>query len=289
MSTDTLTADPHAPAAAGSPSSDADRGGDAREDWRIAGDAWSHAAADWAYRFEPHTRDAVEHILATTGVGDGDSLLDIACGSGYLLGVAARRGIDVHGLDAAEGLIEIAGRRAPDADLVVGTMFDLPWADASFDLVTSINGVWGGCQGALDEAGRVLRPGGQVALTFWGPGHALQLRDYFIAVGSTAPGVAEELIGLAEIGRPGVCENMLATAGFEVTERGATDGVLEFTDDDDAWRVLRSPGVVLPSIEHVGDDELRSRVLDAIAPYRCSDGSYRVVNEVTHVVGRKVD
>ncbi|MEL6984847.1 MAG: methyltransferase domain-containing protein, partial [Actinomycetota bacterium] len=153
-------------------------------------------------------------MFRTLDVGPGCDLLDVACGSGYALSLAERRGAAVAGLDASIGLLDIAARRAPSADLVPGSMFELPWADQSFDVVTSFNGIWGGCQGAVDEAYRVLRPGGSMAITFWGPGHALDMRDVFIVIGSTAAGAADELKGLASIGAPGVCEQMLEQAGF---------------------------------------------------------------------------
>lgn len=260
---------------------------DARPDWQIAGDAWSHAAIDWAYRFEPYARDAIEHVFDATGVGPYTDLLDLACGSGYALGVAERLGARTAGLDAAAGLVDIARRRAPNTELVVGSMFDLPWSDESFDTVTSFNGIWGGCQDAVDEAFRVLRPGGSIALTFWGPGHSLDLRDFFIVIGSTAPGVAEEMVGLASIGAPGVCEAMLESAGFVVGERGETEAIIEAPDAHTLWRTLRSPGVVLPSLEHVGEAELTAQVFAAVDPFRAPDGSYRLVNALTHVVARK--
>jgi SAM-dependent methyltransferase len=258
-----------------------------REDWEIAGEAWAHAALDWAYRFEPYARDAIEYIFALLDVGDGCDLVDLACGSGYALGLAERRGANTAGIDASKGLIEIARGRAPNGELVVGSMFELGWDDESFDVVTSFNGIWGGCQEAVDEAFRVLRPGGSVAITFWGPGQALDLRDFFIVLGSTAPGTADELMSLAAIGAPGVCEGMLESAGFEIVERGATSAVIEAVDSADAWTTLRSPGVALPSIEHVGEEELRRQVLGAIEPFKAADGSYRLVNELTHVVARK--
>ena len=214
-------------------------------------------------------------------------LLDIACGSGYALGRAERRGATVAGLDASADLIDIARRRTSNADLVAGTMFSLPWEDDSFDAITSFNGIWGGCQEAVSEAYRVLRPGGSMAITFWGPGHALDLRDFFKVIGTTAPGAAEELIGLASIGAPGICETMFETAGFVVAERDATHAIIEATSDDDAWLTLRSPGVVLPSLRHVGEAELRAQVLESIAAFRAPDGSYRLVNELTHVIATK--
>ncbi len=260
---------------------------DGRPDWAIAGDAWGHAARDWAYRFEPYARDAIDRVFNQIRIGDDRHLLDLACGSGYALGLAERRGARVAGLDASAALIEVAARRAPTADLRVGTMFDLPWADETFDAVTSFNGIWGGGEDAVAEAARVLRPGGSVAITFWGRAEALDLRDFFIVVGSTGPGVAEEMRGLAAIGAPGVAEAMVEGAGLGVVERDSTSAVLEFTDAEDAWRTLRSPGVVLPSLQHTGEAEVRRQVLEALAPFRADDGSYRLVNELTHVIARK--
>lgn len=260
---------------------------DDRADWQIAGDAWAHAAVDWAYRFEPYARDSVEHVFSTIGLGPGKHLLDLACGSGYALARAERLGAATSGIDASAGLIDIAATRAPNTELVTGSMFDLPWNDESFDAVTSFNGIWGGCDDAIAECFRVLRPGGSIAVTFWGPGRSLDLRDFFIVIGTTAPGAAEELIGLAAIGEPGIAEAMVEGAGFVMDERGANSAIIEASDDDDLWRCLRSPGVVLPSLQHVGEDELRRQVLAAAEPFRAADGSYRLVNELTHVIAHK--
>lgn len=253
-------------------------------DWEIAGRAWAHAAYDWAYRFEPYARDAVEAVFSATGVGRGTRLLDVACGAGLALGRAERLGADVAGIDAAAGLLEIAGRRAPSAEVVHGDMFDLPWEDDSFDVVVAFNGIWGGCDEAIAEIARVCRPGGRVGITFWGDPGRLDLLGYFIAVGSSGPGVAEEIMSLNAIAAPGAAEAMLADAGFGSIERGTTEAILELADDDAAWATLRSPGLVLPSLEHTGEAALRELVLESIAPFRSSDGSYRLTNELVHVI-----
>ena len=256
---------------------------DPRPAWMIAGEAWSHAATDWAYGFEPYARDAIEEVLRATRVESGTSVLDVACGAGLALARAQRRGATVSGIDAAAGLLEVAARRAPGADLVHGSMFELPWADEHFDVVLAFNGIWGGCDDAVTEMARVCRPGGRIGITFWGATDRLDLLDYFITIGRSGPGVAEEIVSLAAINSPGEAERILADAGFAELERGATDAILELVDDDHAWRVLRSPDLVVPSLRQAGEEELRAHVLTSIAPFRGRDGSYRLTNELVHV------
>ena len=251
--------------------------------WRQAGAAWGHAATDWAYLFEPYARDAIEHLFRELGVGPSTGLVDIACGSGYALGRADRLGATTAGIDASEDLVAIARTRAASADVVAGDMFALPWPDDSFDVATSFNGIWGGCTDALREARRVLRDRGRIGLTFWGAGANLDLRDWFIALGTSTPTVGDEMVSLADIATPGVVEEMLDDAGFTDVHRTSVPAVMELADETIAWRAFRSPGLVLPALEAVGEAELRQRLMAAVEPFRAADGSYRFVNELVCV------
>ena len=91
------------------------------------------------------------------------------------------------------------------------------------------------------------------------------------------------MVSLASIGEPGVVEAMLEEAGFRDVVRTAASSVMEFPDTEITWRALKSPGLVVPALEHRGECELRSRLMDAVEPLRAPDGSYRIVNELTCV------
>jgi ubiquinone/menaquinone biosynthesis C-methylase UbiE len=93
-------------------------------------------------------------------------LLDTGGGAGMFLRLAADRGAEVHGLDASQGLLAHARGRVPGAPLVEGELEQLPYADASFDVVTGFNSFQYAARPAvaLAKARRVARPGGHVLL-----------------------------------------------------------------------------------------------------------------------------
>lgn len=256
--------------------------------WEEAGDAWSRRARDWACLFEHYAVETIFAVFDRVGVDTDAEHLDIACGSGLAVRYAHGRGAHSAGIDAAAALIDVARSRTPDADLRVGTMFELPWADESFDAVTAINGIWGGCEAALSEAARVLRPGGRIGISFWGGGPPLDFRDVFIAFAVNAP--EAHLRGMKRtsgIGKPGVAEDMLAGAGFEVVERGGRISTLAWPDPETAWRAVASVGPAIPALDHVGEAVLKPIVLDALEAGRDERGVYHFRNDQQFVIARK--
>jgi SAM-dependent methyltransferase len=112
----------------------------------------------------------------------GSQLLDVACGAGQLLLPAARNAIRVTGLDLASNLVEQARARAEAEGLHIrvdqGDAEDLPYPDASFDIVISLIGAMFAPRPELvaSEMIRVCRPGGRIAMGNWTPdGHVGQM------------------------------------------------------------------------------------------------------------------
>ncbi|TGN65746.1 class I SAM-dependent methyltransferase [Nocardioides eburneiflavus] len=223
--------------------------------WLTVDEGWGRRAIDFASLLEPAAcREyvAMHHHLE---VREGDRLLDIACGSGLAMELAAARGAVVTGIDASPRLIAIARDRVPDADVRVGDMAALPWDDDSFDVVTSFRGMWGTTREALAEASRVLRPSGRISVTSWGhlkvsPG-AWALAPFVLAPEEKVDAQAR----MVSIGRPGVGEELLAEAGFVGVRRHAVPFAWEFPDPETYARMLASTGPAYEAIQAVGEEE----------------------------------
>jgi SAM-dependent methyltransferase len=213
--------------------------------WEVVDEGWGRRAAYWAYLLEKHP---------------GVRYVDIACGAGLAASMAARRGAAVSGIDASRRLLAIAKIRTPEADFRAGDMEALPWPDHAFDVATSFNGIWGPNHRALEEAARVVRPGGQVAITFWGnvlkmPGAAFMLPLAFCAPQESVDEQAAEV----SIGKPGVAESMFESAGITPVERGRIEICFEFPDAEIAAIAGTSSGPAYAGIQHSGE----AAVMDA--------------------------
>jgi pimeloyl-ACP methyl ester carboxylesterase/SAM-dependent methyltransferase len=113
-------------------------------------------------------------VADTAAIQPGERVLDVACGTGVLAREAATRvapGGSVTGLDPNPGMLAVAARLAPEIAWHRGTAEDIPFPDASFDVVVSQFGLmfFEDKEKAVREMVRVLAPGGRLAVAVWSP------------------------------------------------------------------------------------------------------------------------
>jgi 2-polyprenyl-6-hydroxyphenyl methylase/3-demethylubiquinone-9 3-methyltransferase len=123
-------------------------------------------------------------LVAAAGITAGQSVLDVAAGSGNAAIPAALRGARVIAVDLTPELLAAGGRQADergvDLQWVEADAEALPYPDGSFDVVLSSVGVMFAPrhQRVADELVRVTRPGGTIGLINWTPqgliGHLLK-------------------------------------------------------------------------------------------------------------------
>lgn len=180
-------------------------------------------------------------LLDAAGIGTGQRVLDVGCGTGVVARAAARRvgpGGTVTGLDLNEGMLAVAERRdAAQVEWRQGEAEAIPFPDGTFDRVVASFALmfFRDRSAALDEMARVTAPGGRVALTTWAsvdrsPGY----RDLIDLVdGVVGAEAAAALRAPFVLGDPGELRATVAPAlpGVTVEER---PGTARF-DSIDAW------------------------------------------------------
>jgi SAM-dependent methyltransferase len=131
--------------------------------------SWSRRASDYDALFAPVSTQAIGGILDSLGILQGKRHLDVACGTGHLVAAASKRGALSEGIDFASTMIEAARTTYPEEHFQVADAGELSYNDRSFDAVTCAFGLshMENPQAAVDEAFRVLNPGGRFAFTLW--------------------------------------------------------------------------------------------------------------------------
>jgi SAM-dependent methyltransferase len=132
-----------------------------------------------------------ERLCEAVDLRAGSKVLDVATGSGNAAISAARRFCKVWGVDYVPHLIDYARKRAEveqmEVNFEVGDAENLPYPDASFDVVLSTIGVMfaPNQEKAASELLRVCQPGGKIGLANWTPDG--YIGNMFRTIGKHAP------------------------------------------------------------------------------------------------------
>ena len=233
--------------------------------WEMVDEGWGRRAVEFATLAEPAACREYVAVHQRLGIDDGDRVLDMACGSGLAIELARMRGARCSGIDASPRLVAVARDRNPDCDIQVGDMQATPWEDGSFDVVTSFRGVWGTTPAAVDEAHRLLAPGGRLAITVWGnvgkSAGAWMMAPFLWATEDKVRHQAD----MVALGRPGVGEAFLGERGFDVAERFEVPFYFEFPDPETYARGLAATGPAYEAIQSIGEDEFVARATELAA------------------------
>jgi ubiquinone/menaquinone biosynthesis C-methylase UbiE len=149
------------------------------QDWRSYDDVAETYERVHAPRFSEVARDLVE----LAGVSAGQRVLDVGTGTGVGAEAAAATGATVVGLDASPGMLAVGRRQRSSIRFVAGEAIDLPFADDTYDVVTGnlVIGHFTRYNTAIPDMIRVLKPGGQLALSSWADTRD-NLQDTWIAL-----------------------------------------------------------------------------------------------------------
>jgi ubiquinone/menaquinone biosynthesis C-methylase UbiE len=232
------------------------------------------------------TRQAIaDGLLAAAEIAAGQRVLDLASGPGLLARDAAAAAGPA-GLVIASDISRGQLACCPDLARVAADGERLPFAAASVDRVLCGLGLmfFPDEDVALSEMHRVLRPGGRLALSVWGPAAEVPLIECALAC------LRRELpppkVARPSIFRFGDAEELnrrLASADFHAGEIHAHRITLEFASAAAYWQAfLDLAGGAAESLSRLPAEKQRALaagVAEELAPHACAAG-YRLTSTV---------
>ncbi len=122
-----------------------------------------------------------------------DSIVDVACGTGDMMGYWQRRAQkaavsvgEIVGIDPSEGMVAVGREKFPELAFSIAPATALPRNDASADIISISYGIRNVVerQAALGEFNRVLKPGGLVVILEFmkneNPSPLGKIRDWYM-------------------------------------------------------------------------------------------------------------
>jgi SAM-dependent methyltransferase len=136
---------------------------------RFEYEGWERVADKYDSVWSSLTRQFIRYLINNASVSAGMSVLDVACGPGYVSATAKELGAVPLGIDFSEKMVAIAKQMFPGIRFAQGDAQDLPFESASFDRVLTNFGLLhvSHPEKACAEACRVLKRGARFGFTVW--------------------------------------------------------------------------------------------------------------------------
>lgn len=234
--------------------------------------AWDRIATGYDEFVTPTHLWIANEGVTRAGLRPGDRFLDVAAGSGALSIPAARLGAEVVATDIAPVMVERLQARAEaeGLDNVTGRVMDghsLDFEDNTFDVAGSQFGVmlFPDLPRALREMVRVVKPGGRVLVTAYGPPAEIEFLGFFLgAMKVVIPGFT----GLPtdppplefQVAHPAKLQAALADAGLADVQVETTTETLEFGSADDMWNWITNSNPIGAGLVAGLNDDQRAEV-----------------------------
>jgi ubiquinone/menaquinone biosynthesis C-methylase UbiE len=257
--------------------------------YNAAADYFDHPVSSFWHRFGRET-------VARLDLRPGACVLDVCSGSGgSALPAAERVGPKgrVIAVDLAERLIALAASKAQSKGLDtiefrVADMLVLGYPDDAFDAVICVFGVFfvPDMTGAVRELWRMVRPGGRLAITTWGPDLFEPANSAFWnAIRQERPDLFRGFNPWDRISQPAGLHEMLAAAGVSDVDIAAEAGRHPLQSPDDWWAIAMGSGYrgTLAQL----DPETFSRVRETNLSLLRASGATSIETNVLYAVATK--
>jgi ubiquinone/menaquinone biosynthesis C-methylase UbiE len=188
--------------------------------------------------------------LEAAGVKTSDRVLDLATGTGDAALLAIQH-VGSHGtavgVDLSLPMLVVAKSKSSEARLsfAAADAQALPFRDRTFDAAICLFGLmfFPDRIGALRAVRGLLRPGGRIALSVWGPSHRAPFAGIVAeALAKELPADRDELLRPFALADPRVVEESLLKAGFRDVRITREVRQARFVSVEDFWEPIQTGG-----------------------------------------------
>jgi len=230
------------------------------------------------------------------GLHPGARVLDVGCGTGAsALPAAAAVAPDGHviGIDLADRLLERARDKArthglTNVEFRVGDMTATGLPDESFDAVVSVFSVFfvPDMVGLLRELWRMVRPGGQLAVTTWGPDIFAPVYGRWLeAVKAVRPDLHQSFNPWDRITEPAAVVALLRDGGATEATAEPEDAVQPLRTPEDWWTVVVGSGL-RGTVDQMSPDDA-ARVREDNLRWIAENGVDQIATNAIYATARK--
>ena len=231
--------------------------------------------------------------MAAAGVGPGQRVLDVGCGTGALTEALVQLlgAQQVAATDPDPDAVAATRARLPGLDVVCAPGEELPFGDGEFDAVLSqlVVSFFADPVAGVTEMRRVAKPGGAIATCVWDFGGGMRmLREFWDAAAEVDPSARDH--DQAATHRFASAESLAElwrAAGLSKVTMGALTATAAYRDFDDLWEPLLvpdgAPGRYLECTDGETTERIRERLFERLGR---PAGSFTLEARAWYALGR---
>ncbi len=231
------------------------------------------------------------------GLERGSSVLDVGCGSGASALPAARAvgsGGHVMGVDLAERLLgvaraKVASQSLQNIEFQIGDMENLGFPDGHFDAVVSVFSIFfvPDMEKQVRELWRMVRPGGKLAITTWGPRlYEPVYSEWWKTIQKECPDLYSANNPWDRITDPESLRQLLCNGGVAEAEVVPEGGKQAMKSPEDWWTIALGSGLRW-TIDKMGSEVAR-RVRESNLRWIKENGVDFIETNVIYAVADKI-
>lgn len=246
---------------------------------------WEEVSRGYEQHIARLTAQSVNAVLDAAAVGKNSRVLDVCCGPGVLSAAAISRDAQAVGIDFSADAIDIARSNVMNAEFHEGDALSLPFESDSFDAVVCGFGIIHvpDPETALSEMHRVLKPGGQVAMSVW---EAPNPNNGFGLLYTSISAHADMNVDLPhgpdffQFSDEDILSEALINIGFRDPLASTVSQTWEFSEPSGLVRSfiegsVRARGLIMAQTADV-QEAISTAIAIGMETFRSSDGLYRL-------------